>query len=215
MAVVEYGDVGDAGDEDIDFDVEAEEKQELRQDEYEQEEEEEEESEEEDDADPVGTELNEIYYCPVIDKKQGDQVGPINYAELKKRYGDSSYEGVNYMTTIRDPNEMPQWTQIFKNDKIFKDLDRQRYKEIKSKSKSKSKPKNKSDDNDDDYDNKNKSKSPPKSQGLAQPMSIKEMKEKEAKEEQERLKNQENDNKDRPLYEEDASYHSNSCCNIL
>ena len=85
---------------------------------------------------------NEIYYIEVADKQQGDQKGPINYKEFKQRYNDNvNHPRLTYMSPIRDVNEMPEWIQLFKCDKIFKDIDPKRYKELKE-NKSKSKKNN-------------------------------------------------------------------------
>ena len=46
-------------------------------------------------------------------------------------------------------------------------------------------------------------------------MSIKEMKAKEAKEKEERLKHPEKDYENRPMFEDDASYQSDSSCCII
>lgn len=208
MAVLEYGAQADLGDEDLDYDQHLDEEKQLKdEDQYEDEE------SAEDDADPAGLGYNEIYYIEVADKQQGDQKGPIDYKEFKQRYQDNkNHPRLTYMSPMRDANEMPEWTQIFKCDKIFKDIDRKRYNEIKRKSKSN--PKSNA-NNQQNGGGSGKGSAVQSSGGLAKPMSIQEMKAKERKEEEERLKNPEKDYEDRPMIESDASYHSDSCCIIL
>merc|ERR1719150_3339214 len=106
--------------------------------------------------------------------------GPITYAEFKKRYQDDSYDKLTYMSPFRDGMDMDyhEWKQIFKDDKIFKDLDPKRYNELKRgpPKKKKSKQSQNNNENDKPLENNKSNK-----QGLAKPMSIKEMREKEAK----------------------------------
>ena len=126
--------------------------------------------------------FQQIYYIEVVGKEQQDMIGPIDYKEFKQRYQDSEYTKLSYKSPMRDASHLPEWTQIFKLDHIFKDIDPQRYEELKSKR----------------NNGKVKNDNP---LNLAQAVPQNEMKERLAKEEEERLKNEQDPNQQRALIE--------------
>merc|ERR1719491_978385 len=146
------------------------------------------ESDSEDEESEDDIEMNDIYYVDVVNGEQKEKHGPFSYVEFKEKYRDESNDKLTFMSPIWNGLDISEWTQIFKLDRIFKDLDPKKFTELKDKPVRS--PTDEKRAQNAGNANANASKPANDAQNMAQPMTLKQLQEKEAKEEEHRARTQ-------------------------